>query len=151
MESCGAVIRDITKPYGVDVRVDLWLPGDEQPDQWANLSRPTYVLTCKDRSQIEGPTKTVLDSVIRQAVDVAGSFFGDISPIVETVPGMNGVFFSPALGVIYVPPWAVLIAPDPGEDGSIETCKISFHTPKGWQHIIGGRSPKWLNDLMNAF
>lgn len=64
---------------------------------------------------------------------------------------MNGVFFSPALGVNYVPPWAVLIAPDPGERGSIETCKISFHTPKGWQHIIGGRSPKWLNDLMNAF
>ena len=151
MESCGAVIRDITRPYGVDVRVDLWLPGDAQPDRWANLSRPTYVMTCKDRSQIEGPTKTILDSVIRQSVDVAGSFFGDISPIVETVPGMNGVFFSPALGVNYVPPWAVLIAPDPGQDGSIETCKISFHTPKGWQHIIGGRSPKWLNDLMNAF
>ena len=24
------------------------------------------------------------------------------------------------------------------------------HTPSGWQHIIGGRSPKWLNDFLNA-
>jgi hypothetical protein len=49
-----------------------------------------------------------------------------------------------------VEPWAVLIAPEPGEKGNVTTCRISFHTPKGWQHIIGGRSPKWLNDLMNA-
>lgn len=151
MESCGAVIRDITRPYGVDVRVDLWLPGDDQPDPWANLTQPTYVMTCKDRSQIEGPTKTILDSAIRQVVDLAGSFFGDVTPVIEEVPGMNGVYYSPLLGVNYVPPWAVLVAPDPGQKGSIETCKISFHTPKGWQHIIGGRSPKWLNDLMNAF
>ena len=38
MESCGTVITDITRAYGVDVRVDLWLPGDDQPDQWANLT-----------------------------------------------------------------------------------------------------------------
>jgi hypothetical protein len=27
---------------------------------------------------------------------------------------------------------------------------LSFHTPKGWQHILGGKSPKWLNDFLNA-
>jgi hypothetical protein len=156
MESCGTVIQDLTKAYGVDVSVDLWLPGDEQPDFWTKtipglaLDMPTYVVTVKDRSQIEGPTKTVLDSVIRTVVDAGGSFFGEIPGIVNQVPGMNGVFESPLLGVNFVPPWTVLIAPDQGQKGSIENCKISHHTQKGWQHIIGGRSPKWLNDLMNA-
>jgi len=130
--------------------MDLWMPGDDQPDAWANLDQPTYVMTVKDRSQIEGPTKTVLDSVLRTVVDVGGSFGLELKGVIETVPGMTGVFQSPLLGLNFVQPWAVLIAPDEGEKGSVVTCKISGHTPKGWQHIIGGRSPKWLNDLMNA-
>lgn len=158
MESCATVISDITKAYGVDVRVDLWLPAglngkmvdDDQPDQWANLTQPTYVVTAKDRSQIEGPTKTVLDSVLRTVVDLGGSFGDVLAPIIQNVPGMDGVFQSPLLGVNYVPPWAILIAPDAGEKGSVVDCKISFHTPAGWQHIIGGKSPQWLNDFLNA-
>jgi hypothetical protein len=152
MESCGTVIADLTKAYGVDTRVDLWLPGDAQPDEWVHLDQPTYVFTAKDRSQIEGPTKTVLDSVIRTTVDAAGAFFGELEPLIQTTPGMDGVFQSPLLGIKFVPPWAVLVAPEPelGEKGSVSSCKISHHTPKGWQMIQGGRSPKWLNDLMNA-
>lgn len=150
MESCGTVITDMTKAYGVDVRVDLWLPGDAQPDRWKRLIVPTYVVTVKDRSQIEGPTKTILDSAIRGGVDLLGSFFGEIGPLVKQVPSMQGVYTSPVLGIDFTLPWVVLVAPDQGEKGSVLTCKISHHTPKGWQHIIGGRSPKWLNDLMNA-
>lgn len=157
METCGAVITDITRAYGVDVSVDLWLPGDDQPDYWTQnyaemrLTQPTYVVTVKDRSQITGPTKTVLDSAIRTVVDVAGSFFSGILPIIQTVPGRDGVFISEQLGIDYVEPWAMLIAPEPGQKGNVVSCRLSFHTPKGWQHIIGGRSPKWLNDLMNAY
>lgn len=156
MESCGAVIEDITRAYGIDVRVDLWLPGDEQPDVWTQtftflqLNQPTYVVSSVDRSQIEGPTKTILDSVLRTIVDLLGSFFGDIGTLVQSVPGMQGVFESPLLGINFVAPWAIIIAPDIGDKGSVASCKLSYHTPKGWQHIIGGRSPKWLNDLMNA-
>jgi hypothetical protein len=152
MESCGTVIADVSRAYGVDTRVDLWLPGDDQPDQWGDLDQPTYVVTVKDRSQIEGPTKTVLDSVIRTVVDLGGSFFANLPPVIQQVPGMDGVYESPLLGVNFVPPWAVLVAPEPelGEKGSISSCKISHHTPRGWQMIQGGRSPKWLNDLMNA-
>lgn len=150
MESCGAVIRDITRAYGVDARMDLWLPGDPQPDRWANLTQPTYVFSCKDRTQIEGPTKTVLDSVLRTVIDVGGSLGNIFDPLIREAPGFNGVFEAPVLGVHHVPPWATLIAPDDGEDSSIIECEISHHTPEGHQHIIGGRSPKWLNDLINA-
>ena len=83
MEACGAVIRDLTRPYGVDVRLDLWLPGDPQPDIWTKtfdfmaLDQPTYVLTVKDRQQLQGPTGTILDSVLKTVVDLGGSLLGD--------------------------------------------------------------------------
>lgn len=157
METCATVIRDITKAYGVDIRVDLWLPGDPQPDWWTQnfeflaLHLPTYVVSTKDRSQISGPTHTALDSVIREVVDIGGSFFGEVGPIIRQVPGMEGTYYSLIVGQNYTPPWAVFTAPYHGEKGNVVSCKVNHHTPKGWQHIIGGRSPKWLNDLLNAF
>lgn len=159
METVGTVIKDVTRAYGVDTRMDLWRPGDPQPDKWANLDQPTYVFSTRDRSQIEGPTKTVLDSVLRTVVDLGGSLGGIFKPVVQQVPGMDGVFYAPSLGVNFEQPYAYLVAPDQkilpdgtvvSEDSSIISCEIADHTPEGWQHIIGGRSPKWLNDLMNA-
>lgn len=159
METVGAVIREATKPYGVTASMDLWLPGDPQPDRFAHLDTPTYVFSTKDRSQISGPTKTVLDSVLRTVVDLGGSLGGIFNPLVDKVPGMDGVFTSDVLGVDYEEPYAMLVAPDQvmdrngvvtSDDSSIIACRISDHTPEGWQFIIGGRSPKWLNDLLNA-
>lgn len=150
METVGAVVKDITRAYGVETRMDLWLPGDPQPDAWANLDQPTYVFSTKDRSQVSGPFGNVLDSVMRTVVDLGGSLGGIFKPVVQQVPGMDGVFYSPLLGVNFEQPYAYLVAPEPGEDSSIISCEIADHTPEGWQHIIGGRSPKWLNDLMNA-
>lgn len=157
METCGQVISDITRAYGVTVEVNLWLPGDDQPDYWTQnfdfmkLTQPTYVVTVKDRSKITGPTGTVIDSAVRTIVDVAGSFFSEVRGVIQKVPGRDAVYISELLGMDYVEPWALLIAPEPGEKGNVVDARLSFHTPKGWQHIIGGRSPKWLNDLMNAF
>lgn len=150
METCGTVIKDVTRAYGVDTRMDLWRPGDPQPDKWANLDQPTYVFSTADRSQIEGPTKTVLDSVLRTVVDLGGSLGGIFEPVMKQIPGMDGTFYAPKIGVNFEQPYAYLVAPEPGEDSSIITAEIADHTPEGWQHIIGGRSPKWLNDLMNA-
>lgn len=150
METCAQVITDITRAYGVDTRMDLWRPGDPQPDPWAGLDQTTYVFSAFDRSQIEGPTKTVADAALRTVIDLGGSLGGIFGALSHEVDGFDGQYQSPELGVNFVPPWAVLVAPDSGEDSSIISCEISDHTPDGWQHIIGGRSPKWLNDLMNA-
>jgi len=153
METVAAVLKDITKAYGVDIRVDLWLPGDAQPDYWSQnfalmrLDQPTYVVTVKDRSQITGPTKTVLDSVLRTVVDLEGSVQGNVLQPLLNPQGLyapEGVYIAPRLGLNFVMPWVLVVAPEPGQRGSVATCKISDHTPKGWQHIIGGRSPKWV-------
>lgn len=159
METVGSVIAEATRPYGVTAQMDLWLPGDPQPDQWANLTTPTYVFSTRDRSQITGPFGNVLDSVVRTVVDLGGSLGGIFNPIVQQVPGMDGVFTSDQLGVHYEQPYAILVAPDQvmdkngivtSDDSSIVACEVDDHTQDGWQHIIGGRSPKWLNDLLNA-
>ena len=163
MTTVGQTITEITPAYGVDVRVYLWRPGDPQPDGWAHLEVPTYVMTVKDRSQIEGPTKSVLDSVLRTIVDVQGSILGNaLSPLLnsEGKYAPEGVYIAPNIGIDFVPPYAVLVTPDNiiTEDGDVVrersplmSCEICHNTPLGWQHIIGGKSPKWLNDLINAF
>jgi hypothetical protein len=57
METLGAVIKDMVKSTGIDVRVDLWLPGDPPPkDVFLKLAIPTYIVRVTDRSQITGPT-----------------------------------------------------------------------------------------------
>lgn len=145
------VIAEATQSYGIDVSIELWEPGDPQPDASANLDQPTYVVRVVDRTQITGPTKTILDSVLRTTVDLGGSLGILFDPIINGVPGMEGVYVSPLLGVNYTEPWTYLIAPEPGEDGSVLSCEIAHHTQTGWQHIIGGKSPKWLNDLINAW
>ena len=152
MQTCAEVIADLTGPYGVDVSVDLWEPGDPQPDDWANLDRVTYVVRVRDRSQIEGPTKMILDSAIRSVVDLTGSLFGDaVAPLIRAANGMEAVFVSPALGVNFVEPWILLEAPEPGRDGSVLTAEIADHTQAGWRHIIGGTSPQWINRLIDAY
>jgi hypothetical protein len=151
METCGSVITEGTKPYGITVDVDLWKPGDPQPDRWANLVRPTYVIRVKDYSNIEGPTKTVLDSAIRTTVDLTGALFGNVAGILKQAEGMEGVYVAPIFGVNFIAPWTMLELAAPGKKGGLLTCEITDHSPTGWRHIIGGKSPKWLNDLMNAF
>lgn len=150
MEKCGTTIRDLTKAYGVDVSISLWRPGDPQPGAWANLTKPTYVVKVTDRSQISGPTHTVLDSIFRTTVDLGGSLGDIFSPIIKEVQSMPGVYVAPSLGVDWTPPYAVIVAPEIGDDSPLVSCKITDHTPKAWQIIIGGHSPKWLNDLINA-
>lgn len=146
MEKIGAVIEDMTKAYGVDVRMDLWLPGDPQPDKWANLTQPTYVVTVKDRLGTEGPTKTILDSIVKTVVDTAGSFFGEIKGIIEQAPGAEGVFISELFGVDFTEPIAVLVD---GPDTPMLEFDIDDYHPRGHTMLLGGRSPTWVNNLIN--
>ncbi|MGU3650695.1 Gp37-like protein [Mycolicibacterium sp. A43C] len=163
MTTVGQMITEITPAYGVDVRVHLWRPGDPQPDPWANLEAPTYVMTVKDRSQIEGPTKSILDSALRGVVDLQGSILANtlgplLNPDGKYAP--EGLYIAPSLGINFVMPYAMIVTPDNviTEDGDVVrerspliSCEIAHNTPLGWQHIIGGKSPKFLNDLINAF
>jgi len=146
MEKIGAVIEDMTKAYGVDVRMDLWKPGDPQPDKWAKLTHPTYVVTVKDRLATTGPTGTIADSIIKTVVDTTGSFFGEIGKLIQGAPGAEGVFISKLAGVDFEQPIAVLVD---GPDNAFVEFDIDDYHPRGHTMIIGGRSPTWVNNMIN--
>lgn len=146
MEKIGAVIEDMTKAYGVDVRMDLWVPGDPQPSQYSNLTHPTYVVSVKDRLPVTGPTNTILDSIVKTVVDVTGSFFGEIGDIIKQAPGAEGVFISELAGVDFEEPIAVLVD---GPDTPMLEFDIDDYHPRGHTMLLGGRSPTWVNNLIN--
>lgn len=152
METCAQVIDKLVKSYGVSVEVELWLPGDPQPDAFSNLSVPTYVVRVVDRTNITGPTNgTILDSIVKQIVNLEGSILGNaLDPILnpEGQYAPPGVYIAPTMGVNYVQPWAILVD---HPRGPMEAFEIVEHHPQGWQIIVGGKSPKWLTDLINAF
>ena len=150
MESVSTVIDKLIKGYGITVEVNLWLPGDPQPDAWSKLSVPTYVVKVTDRSNVTGPTGTILDSIIKQLVTLEESVLGGVlQPFLNPngVYAPDGVYIAPAIGVNYVKPWTLLID---HPRGPLEAFEITDHHPQGWQIIIGGKSPKWINDLINA-
>ena len=122
------------------------LPGDPQPDQWANLTQPTYVVTVKDRLTVTGPTKTILDSIVKTVVDLAGSFFGEIKGVIEQAPGAEGVFISELAGVDFEEPIAILVD---GPDTPMLEFAIDDYHPRGHTMLLGGRSPTWVNNLIN--
>lgn len=150
MESVASVIDKLVKAYGVTVEISLWLPGDPQPDKWANLANPTYVVRTVDRSNVTGPTGSILDGIIKQVVNLQQSTLGGVLEPFLNPQGQYapvGVYIAPTIGVNYVKPWAILVD---HPRGPLENFEIVDHHPQGWSIIIGGRSPKWFNDLINA-
>lgn len=155
MDKLGTIIEQTVKDNGLSVEVKLWRPGDPQPSDDPELERhpltvATIVIDIKDRMGIIGPTGTFLDGILRVTVDLAGSVFGEI---VEPFLNPNGEYkpdgwnIAPLLGVHFVEPWVIFNADHP--QGGVSG-RLSHHTPEAWRVIIGGKSPAWLNDLINA-
>lgn len=155
MEKLGEIIKQTVKDNGLVVECKLWRPGDPQPGSDPlltifPLTSPTIVVDIKDRKGIIGPTGTFLDGVLRVAVDLTTSLFGEIlnpflNPGGQRAP--DGWNIAPLVGVNFYEPWAVFNADHP--QGGVWG-RLSHHTPEAWRVIIGGKSPKWLNDIINA-
>lgn len=152
MDKVGSVFEHTVKDNGLAVEVKLWRKGDPQPPGVGRfpLTVPTIVVDIKDRMGVIGPTGTFLDGILRTLVDLEGSLFGEIlDPFLNSKGEYkpSGWNIAPALGVNFESPWVILNADNPksGIQG-----KMSHHTPEAWRVMIGGKSPKWMNDLINA-
>lgn len=155
MDKVGTIFEQHVKDNGLAVEVKLWRPGDPQPGKdpllkLFPLTVPTIVVDIKDRMGIVGSTGTFLDGILRVLVDLQGSLFGEIlnpflNPKGEYAP--EGWNIAPALGIHYVQSWAIFNADHPL--GGV-TGKLSHHHPESWRVIVGGKSPKWMNDLINV-
>lgn len=151
MDKISTVLEQVLKDNGLLLTADLWLPGEPQPEGLTvELKAPTIVVDCKDRSGITGPTGTFLDGLITFGVDLVNSSLGEVlapflNPSNEYAP--EGVNIAPALGVNFVEPWAIFH--DHPRSGLTEFHLFGHH-PLAYTVIGGGKSPKWINDLINA-
>jgi len=147
MDEILSLINETVKDNGLTVEVNLWLPGEAQPDPFAEalnlLQAPTIVVDVKDRMSITGFSGTFLDGLERDLVDLADSTFGEIlapflNPTNEFAP--EGINIAPLLGEHFVIPWCLFTDhPRGGVKG-----KVSHHHPLCYTVITGGKSPKWV-------
>lgn len=151
MDDLWTLIAKTCEDNGLTVEVSLWEPGMAQPDPFAAaiklLRVPTIVVDVKDRMGVSGFSGTFLDGIQRTFTDIAGSMFGEVLSPWKAKRAPDGVTVIPALGQSYKKPWAIFNA-DVRESGI--KGRVSHHHPISWSVITGGKSPKWMNDLIDA-
>lgn len=152
METVWKLIQQQVKDNGLSVEVNVWLPGEPQPyGVLFPLTVATIVVDIKNRSGVTGATGTFLDGLEIDLVDLEGSGLGEVlspflNPNNEYAP--PGIDIAPLIGVNFIIPW-VLYNCDVAKGGVIEF-DVAHHHPLAWQILIGGKSPQWMDDLINA-
>lgn len=164
MDKIYDLVKDALMNYGLSLTATLWLPGDPQPATQSMgvsflpfevpLTQPTILVSCVNRSGITGPTGTFIDGIVEDVVDLQGSILGDtlapfLNPGSEYFPISLGAYIAPTLGVNFVPSW-VIFNGDNHLDSGILTYKLTGYHPIAHTVIGGGKSPQWLDDLINA-
>ncbi|TDH57555.1 hypothetical protein E2F47_01950 [Mycobacterium eburneum] len=154
MDTCWKLMLQHLRDNGLYPSMDLWLPGEPQPEGVLfPLTVPTYIFNIKDYQGVTGPSGTVADGAVRDLVSLAGSLLGTtrssfLNPDNEYVPPGSNIEIAPVLGVNFVPPWVVFNADV--KDSGITSLDIAHHAMQAWNLTLGGKSPQWLNDLLNA-
>jgi hypothetical protein len=151
MDKISTLVDQVVKDNGLVLSADLWLPGEPQPKGLLiPLTNPTIVVDVKDMSGVTGPTGTFIDGIVKDVVDLQHGALGDIlQPFLN--PGNlyapEGVNIAPTLGVNFVKPWAIFTD---HERGGLREYHLIPHSPLAHTVIGGGKSPHWVNDLINA-
>ena len=151
MDKLSTLMDRVMKSYGLHLTADLWLPGEPQPTGLLiPLTVATIVVDVKDMSGVTGPTGTFIDGLIKDVVDLQNSVLGDVlNPLLN--PGNQyapeGINIAPTLGVNFTKPWVVF---SDHARGGLREFHLVPHSPLAHTVIGGGKSPHWVNDLINA-
>lgn len=150
MDKCSTLIEQVVTDLGLAVTCSLWLPGDPQPAGMAiALAWPCIVVDVRDRESITGPTGTFLDGVIENTVSLEHSMLGDVlapflNPDSEYAP--QGINIAPLVGVNFTKPWALFTD---SNRGGLREYHVVYKHPEAHTVVGGGKSPKWIDDLIN--
>lgn len=156
------VILPVLKDTGIQLKCDLFLPGeDEQPcPEWFTLTRPTLVWSLVDKSGVRGPTGTVFDGLLKLVAQVAQDGFSDV--VTEApIGGAPEEYGRPGwFGTVAEWPWvswrnSMRYAKERGTGMSgVKTWRMVVHKALAGAIVTGGKSPAWINAatklLLNA-
>lgn len=150
MDTVATLADQICKDNGIVIDADLWLPGEPQPTTMFTLSEPTICFRVRDKSGVTGPTGTLLDGILKTGVDILDGAFGEVikpflNPANQYAP--DGVSIAPAFGVDFVAPWPIYNCDN--KRSGIKECHTNFHHPLAYTVIGGGKSPEWVNKLID--
>lgn len=151
MDKISTLVKQIVDDNGLLLSANLWLPGEPQPAGMViPLTSPTIVVDCKNFSGVTGPTGTFIDGLVEDVVDLQNSALGNalnplLNPSNEYAP--EGVNIAPSLGVNFTKTW-VVFTDQPR--GGLREFHLIPHSPLAYTVIGGGKSPQWVNDLINA-
>jgi hypothetical protein len=150
MDQLDTLIEQVCKDTGTNVAIGLWRPGDPQPKGLsATLNLPTILVEVTNNLGVTGPNGNFLDGILQDAVDLNASDVGNmlapfLNPTNEYAP--QGINVAPVLGINFVQPW-VLFTDDP-RSGLINY-SIKGRHPLAYTMVGGGKSPQWIDDLLN--
>lgn len=155
MDSIWKLVNQQLQDNGFDIDATMWVPGDPQPEGlWFPLTVATCVITLRDRSGFTGPWGP-FEGLVVDLTQLEGSLLGNaLAPLLNPnneasylTPDL-GEYIAPTIGVDFIPP-SVYFNLDVVESGMIDF-SVDHHAPLAYQAVIGGQSPKWINDLINA-
>jgi hypothetical protein len=151
MDKLSSMMNKTMKSYGLVLSAKLWLPDEPQPEGLViPLTVATIVVDCVDMSGVTGPTGTFIDGLVLDTVDLQNSVLGGVlDPFLN--PGNSyapeGVNIAPTLGVNFTKPWVIF---SDQARGGLREFHLIPHAPLAHTIIGGGKSPHWINDLINA-
>ncbi|MBF6063012.1 hypothetical protein IU500_12450 [Nocardia terpenica] len=123
--------------------ISLWLPGDPQPHPLLYLTRPQYIIQVIDRPKTGGiiDTKTFLDGIADAVGEVIAGFIEAFGGFL--IPGLaeaiDGLLRRSEI------PWVIW-----SEDSSgVADAELTVKHPLYYSVVVGGKSPMWVNKLLD--
>ncbi|QBS43869.1 hypothetical protein [Nocardia sp. CS682] len=125
------------------LNISLWLPGDPQPHPDLYLTRPQYIVQVIDRPKTGGiiNTGTFLDGLADAIGEMIAGFIQSLGGFL--IPGLaealDGLLRRTEI------PWVIW-----SEDSSgVADAEVTVKHPLYHSVIVGGKSPTWVNKLID--
>lgn len=154
MQMGGELFDQVLKDSGLALVARVFMPGEhEQPaPEHFTLNHPTIVLDVEDHTGVTGPTGTVIDGMLWWSTELLGDMVTEVLGQSSKEKGdlvsdddLNEV--SKWLGLRKARPDVVWLD---GQYSGIISGQVTIHKPMARDIIVGGRSPGWVNSLIDV-
>ncbi|AOE43720.1 minor tail protein [Gordonia phage Bantam] len=154
MQMGGELFEQVLKDSGLALVAKVWMPGEhEQPAPGHyTLTRPTILLDVEDHTGVTGPTGTVIDGMLWWFTELLEDMVTEVLSLSD--PEHGGLVADDDLGQISK--WLGLRKARPdvvwldGQYSGIVSGQVTVHKPMARDIIVGGRSPGWVNSLIDV-